>query len=141
MEEDIPRRLPHLSAYMCHDICALIISQIMSCFFRGSYSTLVSRTARRQMTWTRDCKSCSLIAPALFIQTWLGKCSLCVFTNSTCRRMIAVNLAITISCTLEKGKIVTRKHYDCLQPLLHMLVHLSTSCNFAKLRSNVKRGV
>ena len=43
-------------------------------YFCFSCLTRVSRTARRQMIWTRDFRSFLLIVQSLCTQTWLGEC-------------------------------------------------------------------
>ena len=53
------------------------------CIFCFSCLTRASRTARRQMIWTRDFRSFLPIVPSLCTQTWLGECSYChVYTWS-----------------------------------------------------------
>ena len=42
--------------------------------FGFSCLTRASKTARRQMIWTRDFRSFLLIVPSLCTQTWLGEC-------------------------------------------------------------------
>ena len=44
------------------------------CIFCFSCLTRASRTARRQMIWTRDFRSFLPIVPSLCTQTWLGEC-------------------------------------------------------------------
>ena len=44
------------------------------CIFCFSCLTRASRTARRQMIWTRDFRSFLPTVPSLCTQTWLGEC-------------------------------------------------------------------
>lgn len=60
----------HIASTLC-DVTSVIIilSHEWWVVFSFSYSTLVSRAAKRQMTWTRGLKYFSLTAPTLFTQT------------------------------------------------------------------------